>query len=282
MQEDLAVAAAPRREPCGGRARGAGCRRGWSRRRPPEPRSIPGGPPAARRGWRSAPGLTPSRWKPWWDARPRGRCPRVAMRSPVPAAGRLAEPRRRVGTGGSGGEPEPAPAPAASRAGPCPGSIPSRPLPFVFPAEKRPKAGAESRAGGVQVELQGSELWRRFHDIGTEMIITKAGRYRLARALLSFFFPLSFFLFFIYFYFVSCFAFVSFCFFVCFVCCVGFLCSATIFRSARPFFRYFRCVRFSSLPMPVPSSAASFRPVSGSSRSAAAPVPAGGCSRPSG
>ncbi|OCT66019.1 hypothetical protein XELAEV_18042273mg [Xenopus laevis] len=28
----------------------------------------------------------------------------------------------------------------------------------------------------VQVELQGSELWRRFHDIGTEMIITKAGR----------------------------------------------------------------------------------------------------------
>lgn len=169
-----------------------------------------------------------------------------------------------------------------ARAGPCPGSIPSRPLPFVFPAEKRPKAGAESRAGGVQVELQGSELWRRFHDIGTEMIITKAGRYRLARALLSFFFPLSFFLFFIYFYFVSCFAFVSFCFFVCFVCCVGFLCSATIFRSARPFFRYFRCVRFSSLPMPVPSSAASFHPVSGSSRSAAAPVPAGGCSRPSG
>ncbi|NXN93011.1 TBX22 factor, partial [Rhinopomastus cyanomelas] len=45
-------------------------------------------------------------------------------------------------------------------------------------AEKRPKAGAESRdaGAGVQVELQGSELWRRFHDIGTEMIITKAGR----------------------------------------------------------------------------------------------------------
>ncbi|NWW36151.1 TBX22 factor, partial [Panurus biarmicus] len=38
-----------------------------------------------------------------------------------------------------------------------------------------PKAGAESRAGGVQVELQGGGLWRRFHDIGTEMIITKAG-----------------------------------------------------------------------------------------------------------
>lgn len=28
----------------------------------------------------------------------------------------------------------------------------------------------------VQVALQGSELWKRFHDIGTEMIITKAGR----------------------------------------------------------------------------------------------------------
>ncbi|NXP71079.1 TBX22 factor, partial [Ramphastos sulfuratus] len=44
--------------------------------------------------------------------------------------------------------------------------------------DKRPKAGAESRevGAGVQVELQGSELWRRFHEIGTEMIITKAGR----------------------------------------------------------------------------------------------------------
>uniref|UniRef100_A0A673VGU6 T-box transcription factor 22 n=1 Tax=Suricata suricatta TaxID=37032 RepID=A0A673VGU6_SURSU len=30
--------------------------------------------------------------------------------------------------------------------------------------------------GHIQVELQGSELWKRFHDIGTEMIITKAGR----------------------------------------------------------------------------------------------------------
>ncbi|XP_053846201.1 T-box transcription factor TBX22 isoform X2 [Vidua macroura] len=56
---------------------------------------------------------------------------------------------------------------------PGPGCRPGRRAPE---AEKRPKAGAESRAGGVQVELQGSELWRRFHDIGTEMIITKAGR----------------------------------------------------------------------------------------------------------
>ncbi|KAK3564218.1 hypothetical protein QTP86_011202 [Hemibagrus guttatus] len=28
----------------------------------------------------------------------------------------------------------------------------------------------------IQVELQGSDLWSRFHEIGTEMIITKAGR----------------------------------------------------------------------------------------------------------
>ncbi|XP_012884352.1 PREDICTED: T-box transcription factor TBX22 [Dipodomys ordii] len=61
--------------------------------------------------------------------------------------------------------------------------------------EKRPKtessAAALSSCGGrtsdgnnygnlrkdvIQVELQGSELWKRFHDIGTEMIITKAGR----------------------------------------------------------------------------------------------------------
>lgn len=55
---------------------------------------------------------------------------------------------------------------------------PQRSLRFLFPAEKRPKAGAESREVGdeVQVELQGSELWKRFHEIGTEMIITKAGR----------------------------------------------------------------------------------------------------------
>ncbi|XP_076417680.1 T-box transcription factor TBX22 isoform X1 [Peromyscus maniculatus bairdii] len=62
------------------------------------------------------------------------------------------------------------------------------------PAEKRPKAESSKTAfsscsGGesnsqespqekntIQVELQGSDLWKRFHDIGTEMIITKAGR----------------------------------------------------------------------------------------------------------
>ncbi|XP_039910308.2 T-box transcription factor TBX15 [Hirundo rustica] len=29
----------------------------------------------------------------------------------------------------------------------------------------------------IQVELQCADLWKRFHDIGTEMIITKAGRW---------------------------------------------------------------------------------------------------------
>ncbi|TRZ05022.1 hypothetical protein HGM15179_022085, partial [Zosterops borbonicus] len=79
--------------------------------------------------------------------------------------------RRAPEPGGCRGEP------GAVRSGgrPLPRQPPEPPLPLVFPAEKRPKAGAESRAGGVQVELQGSELWRRFHDIGTEMIITKAG-----------------------------------------------------------------------------------------------------------
>lgn len=31
----------------------------------------------------------------------------------------------------------------------------------------------------VRVDLQGSELWKRFYEIGTEMIITKAGRYKV-------------------------------------------------------------------------------------------------------
>nr|XP_033802889.1 T-box transcription factor TBX22 [Geotrypetes seraphini]XP_033802890.1 T-box transcription factor TBX22 [Geotrypetes seraphini] len=54
-------------------------------------------------------------------------------------------------------------------------------------AEKRPRHENSSSVSAsdkeipeakssVQVELQGSELWKRFHEIGTEMIITKAGR----------------------------------------------------------------------------------------------------------
>ncbi|XP_075887000.1 T-box transcription factor TBX15 [Nelusetta ayraudi] len=40
------------------------------------------------------------------------------------------------------------------------------------PCEPSPAATMEE----IQVELQCADLWKRFHDIGTEMIITKAGR----------------------------------------------------------------------------------------------------------
>ncbi|MCI4378299.1 hypothetical protein PGIGA_G00214140 [Pangasianodon gigas] len=40
------------------------------------------------------------------------------------------------------------------------------------PADLNPGASMEE----IQVELQCADLWKRFHDIGTEMIITKAGR----------------------------------------------------------------------------------------------------------
>ncbi|KAG7329071.1 hypothetical protein KOW79_007245 [Hemibagrus wyckioides] len=39
------------------------------------------------------------------------------------------------------------------------------------PAEEKTEPDTQ-----IQVELQGSDLWSRFHEIGTEMIITKAGR----------------------------------------------------------------------------------------------------------
>ncbi|KAG7240376.1 hypothetical protein INR49_026947, partial [Caranx melampygus] len=41
------------------------------------------------------------------------------------------------------------------------------------PCDPSPPASMEE----IQVELQCADLWKRFHDIGTEMIITKAGRY---------------------------------------------------------------------------------------------------------
>ncbi|KAF5902028.1 T-box transcription factor TBX15, partial [Clarias magur] len=40
------------------------------------------------------------------------------------------------------------------------------------PADLNPAASMDE----IQVELQCADLWKRFHDIGTEMIITKAGR----------------------------------------------------------------------------------------------------------
>lgn len=44
--------------------------------------------------------------------------------------------------------------------------------------ENKPKASDDRPDTEVRVELQGSELWKRFYEIGTEMIITKAGRCR--------------------------------------------------------------------------------------------------------
>lgn len=52
-----------------------------------------------------------------------------------------------------GGSPKGSPAPPLARPGT---PLPSPPAP--------------------RVDLQGAELWKRFHEIGTEMIITKAGR----------------------------------------------------------------------------------------------------------
>lgn len=44
----------------------------------------------------------------------------------------------------------------------------------------QPTAGCTTSVAGTgeetRVDLQGSDLWKRFHEIGTEMIITKAGR----------------------------------------------------------------------------------------------------------
>ena len=42
--------------------------------------------------------------------------------------------------------------------------------------ESKPEESEGRADREVRVELQGSELWKRFYEIGTEMIITKAGR----------------------------------------------------------------------------------------------------------
>jgi len=34
-----------------------------------------------------------------------------------------------------------------------------------------------SELAGVQCHLETKELWQKFHELGTEMIITKTGRY---------------------------------------------------------------------------------------------------------
>ncbi|KAL4661024.1 T-box transcription factor TBX18 isoform X1 [Arapaima gigas] len=44
------------------------------------------------------------------------------------------------------------------------------------PLAAQKQAGTSLPVEETRVELQGSDLWKRFHEIGTEMIITKAGR----------------------------------------------------------------------------------------------------------
>ncbi|XP_043921864.1 T-box transcription factor TBX18 isoform X2 [Protopterus annectens] len=48
--------------------------------------------------------------------------------------------------------------------------------PSSKPSPCSPSHGTPGHCGDIRVELQGSDLWKRFHEIGTEMIITKAGR----------------------------------------------------------------------------------------------------------
>lgn len=48
------------------------------------------------------------------------------------------------------------------------------------PAETESEAARE-----IRVDLQGSDLWKRFHEIGTEMIITKVGRQMAIQAYYS-------------------------------------------------------------------------------------------------
>lgn len=89
---------------------------------------------------------------------------------------------------------------SVSEKGPCEWRNSLKLSESLYPGQKRskkePSATAFSGCGGdssrnesleeedaIQVELQGSELWKRFHDIGTEMIITKAGRFGSAQAI---------------------------------------------------------------------------------------------------
>ncbi|XP_029417583.1 T-box transcription factor TBX18 isoform X2 [Nannospalax galili] len=86
----------------------------------------------------------------------------------------------------------PAPPPSALRVSAlrCPGSCEDGLLPGASPPASPAGSPKGSPAPGLvrpgsplpapqapRVDLQGAELWKRFHEIGTEMIITKAGRY---------------------------------------------------------------------------------------------------------
>jgi T-box protein 6 len=54
----------------------------------------------------------------------------------------------------------------------------SEPYPTMLPVPPRHNIALPPRYSlpGVEAKLQNADLWMQFHDIGTEMIITKSGR----------------------------------------------------------------------------------------------------------
>ncbi|XP_006625898.1 T-box transcription factor TBX18 isoform X1 [Lepisosteus oculatus] len=59
----------------------------------------------------------------------------------------------------------------------CEDQLPESPRPSSLSAASLIPSQRDSGATEeIRVDLQGSDLWKRFHEIGTEMIITKAGR----------------------------------------------------------------------------------------------------------
>ncbi|XP_012859084.1 T-box transcription factor TBX18 [Echinops telfairi] len=97
-----------------------------------------------RRGDAARPGCGPRDWQKSGEGTRASVCPRGSEEGFLQGASPKASP---------GGSPKGSPAPALAR--------PGTPLPS---------------AQAPRVDLQGAELWKRFHEIGTEMIITKAGR----------------------------------------------------------------------------------------------------------
>ena len=90
-----------------------------------------------------------------------------------------------VGTGllalPGGGGPRPA---AAAPPGPrCPTSSATSGLRGVPACSPPDHSGLDEPAGSTvddpKVELDSRELWERFHELGTEMVITKSGRYNI-------------------------------------------------------------------------------------------------------
>ncbi|XP_020825592.1 LOW QUALITY PROTEIN: T-box transcription factor TBX18 [Phascolarctos cinereus] len=88
-----------------------------------------------------------------------------------------AEMERTCGSRGPAGGCEDGFQPGASPAM-SPGASPKgSPVPPPAPLPVLPQAGSPLPSPQApRVDLQGAELWKRFHEIGTEMIITKAGR----------------------------------------------------------------------------------------------------------